>query len=100
MKMHATFRYDAHPMGMITAAFAALGTIYPEQNPALAGQDMYFFENKNLDVAGGGPQSSTLFLFDIFEIQAEDIKHKLATTEQKLQSATSPLKCATSRSPV
>ena len=41
VRMHSTFRYDAHPMGMITAAFAALGTLYPEQNPALAGQDMY-----------------------------------------------------------
>ncbi|CAD7927000.1 unnamed protein product [Amoebophrya sp. A25] len=46
VKMHATFRYDAHPMGMITAAFAAMGTIFPEQNPALAGQDIY----KNPDV--------------------------------------------------
>jgi len=38
---HHAFRYDAHPMGMLTSAFAALGTLHPEQNPALAGQAIY-----------------------------------------------------------
>lgn len=57
--MHQTFRYDAHPMGMLTAAFAALGTLHPEQNPALAGQAIY--ENKQvrnkqiIRVLGNGP---------------------------------------------
>merc|ERR1719238_483060 len=40
-RMHGNFRYDAHPMGMFVSAFAALGTLHPEQNPALAGQDIY-----------------------------------------------------------
>jgi len=35
------FRYDAHPMGMLTAAMATLGTLVPEANPALAGQGVY-----------------------------------------------------------
>jgi len=46
VKLHDTFRYDAHPMGMITAAFAAMGTLYTDQNPALVGNDVY----KNIDV--------------------------------------------------
>merc|ERR1719230_1502729 len=35
------FRYDAHPMGMLVAALGAMGTLQPDQNPALAGQDIY-----------------------------------------------------------
>jgi citrate synthase len=45
-KMHANFRYDAHPMGMFVAAMSALGTLHPEANPALAGQSVY----KNLNL--------------------------------------------------
>jgi citrate synthase len=40
------FRYNAHPMGMVISAVAAMGTFYPEANPSLAGQDIY----KDLDV--------------------------------------------------
>ncbi len=36
-----SFRYDAHPMGMMCSGVAALGTFYPEANPALRGQDIY-----------------------------------------------------------
>merc|ERR1719391_347279 len=35
------FRYDAHPMGMIVSTMAAMSTLHPEANPALAGQDIY-----------------------------------------------------------
>ena len=35
------FRYDAHPMGMFISAFAALGTLHPEQNPCLTSQSIY-----------------------------------------------------------
>lgn len=35
------FRYDAHPMGMFISAFAALGTLHPEQNPSLTSQGIY-----------------------------------------------------------
>lgn len=35
------FRYDAHPMGMFISAFAALGTLHPEQNPCLTNQNIY-----------------------------------------------------------
>ncbi|ORY90765.1 peroxysomal citrate synthase [Leucosporidium creatinivorum] len=35
------FRYDAHPMSILTASFAALGAFAPEANPALAGQKLY-----------------------------------------------------------
>jgi len=30
-----SFRYDAHPMGMVMSTMAALGTFYPRQNPSL-----------------------------------------------------------------
>lgn len=40
-KLMSTFRYDAHPMGMIISAIAAMSTLHPEANPALAGQDIY-----------------------------------------------------------
>jgi len=43
--MMKTFRYDAHPMGMLISTVAALGTFYPEANPALAGQDIFKSEN-------------------------------------------------------
>ncbi|KAI9098665.1 citrate synthase-like protein [Phlyctochytrium arcticum] len=36
-----TFRYDAHPHGMLIATIAALSTFHPEANPALHGVDMY-----------------------------------------------------------
>lgn len=59
VKLHACFRYDAHPMSMITAAFAAFGSLFPEQNPALAGQDIYKSpEVRNKQIArvlGAGP---------------------------------------------
>ncbi|GAM18824.1 hypothetical protein SAMD00019534_019990 [Acytostelium subglobosum LB1] len=43
--MMKTFRYDAHPMGMLISTVAALGTFYPEANPALAGQDIFKSES-------------------------------------------------------
>jgi citrate synthase len=39
------FRYDAHPMGMFISAFSALGTLHPEQNPALTSQTVYSNNN-------------------------------------------------------
>ena len=44
--MMKSFRYDAHPMGMLVTSLAALGTVHPEVNPALKGQDIY--NNKNI----------------------------------------------------
>merc|ERR1719244_325202 len=41
-----SFRYDAHPMGMLATAVCAMGTLQADANPALAGQDVY--KNKNL----------------------------------------------------
>ena len=35
--MMKAFRYDAHPMGMFASTLAALSTLHPEANPALAG---------------------------------------------------------------
>jgi len=45
------FRYDAHPMGMFISAFAAMGTLHPEQNPALTSQSIYddpYIRNKQI----------------------------------------------------
>ncbi|KZT07791.1 peroxysomal citrate synthase [Laetiporus sulphureus 93-53] len=36
-----SFRYDAHPMSMLTSAFAMLGSFYAEANPSLQGQRLY-----------------------------------------------------------
>lgn len=41
VSMMKTFRYDAHPMGMLISSMAALGTFYPEANPALRGSDIF-----------------------------------------------------------
>jgi citrate synthase len=38
MKHH---RYDAHPMGVLISSIAAMGTFYPEANPALKGVQIY-----------------------------------------------------------
>lgn len=32
------YRYDAHPMSMLTSAFAMLGSYYSEANPSLQGE--------------------------------------------------------------
>jgi len=40
-EMMKAFRYDAHPMGMLISTLAAMGTIHPEANPALAGGNVY-----------------------------------------------------------
>jgi len=40
-KLQDCFRYNAHPMGMFVSAMAAMGTMHPAQNPALAGQGIY-----------------------------------------------------------
>jgi citrate synthase len=39
--MFKSFRYDSHPMSMLTAAFATLGAFAPEANPALQGSKLY-----------------------------------------------------------
>mmetsp|Transcript_4457 Transcript_4457/g.5117 ORF Transcript_4457/g.5117 Transcript_4457/m.5117 type:complete len:344 (+) Transcript_4457:34-1065(+) len=39
--MMSSFRYNAHPMGMLVGSMAAMSTFHPEANPALAGQDVY-----------------------------------------------------------
>jgi citrate synthase len=36
-----TFRYDAHPMGMLCSAISALSTLHPEANPSLQGDKIY-----------------------------------------------------------
>eukprot|EP00762_Andalucia_godoyi_P006335 ANDGO_05912.mRNA.1 Citrate synthase len=40
-----TFRYDAHPMGMVISSVAALSTFYPNANPALQGPCLYDSKN-------------------------------------------------------
>ncbi|KLO12750.1 peroxysomal citrate synthase [Schizopora paradoxa] len=35
------FRYDSHPMSILTSAFAGLGSMYSEANPSLQGQTLY-----------------------------------------------------------
>lgn len=39
--MMKSFRYDAHPMGMVISTITAMSTFHPEANPALAGQNVY-----------------------------------------------------------
>lgn len=40
-EMMKSFRYDAHPMGMMISTLAAISTFHPEVNPALAGEGVY-----------------------------------------------------------
>lgn len=35
LTLMGNFRYDAHPMGMLISSVSAMGTFYPEANPAL-----------------------------------------------------------------
>eukprot|EP00475_Leptophrys_vorax_P023660 TRINITY_DN3241_c0_g1_i4.p1 TRINITY_DN3241_c0_g1~~TRINITY_DN3241_c0_g1_i4.p1 ORF type:complete len:413 (-),score=124.22 TRINITY_DN3241_c0_g1_i4:74-1312(-) len=44
--MMKSFRFNSHPMGMLISTVAAMSTLHPEANPALAGQDIY----KSIDV--------------------------------------------------
>jgi len=39
--MMGSFRYDAHPMGMLISTITAMSTFHPEANPALVGQNVY-----------------------------------------------------------
>ena len=41
LSMMNSFRYDAHPMGMLCSSIAALSTLHPEQNPSLVGESIY-----------------------------------------------------------
>jgi citrate synthase len=36
-----SFRYDSHPMSMLTSGFATLGAFAPEANPSLQGQKLF-----------------------------------------------------------
>ena len=46
-KIIKAFRYDAHPMGMLITALAAMSTNHPEANPALAGDSTHHTHNTN-----------------------------------------------------
>ncbi|KAI0481370.1 peroxysomal citrate synthase [Xylariaceae sp. FL0804] len=46
-----SFRYDSHPMSMLTSSFATLGAFAPEANPSLRGQKLY------TSAASGDPAS-------------------------------------------
>jgi len=41
LQLMKSFRYDAHPMGMLISTMAAMSTFHPEANPALQGPDIY-----------------------------------------------------------
>jgi len=41
LTMMNSFRYDAHPMGMLCSTISALSTLFPEQNPSLVGESVY-----------------------------------------------------------
>jgi len=46
VQLMKSFRYDAHPMGMVISTVSAMSTFYPEANPALQGHDIY--QNESL----------------------------------------------------
>jgi citrate synthase len=39
--MIKSYRYDAHPMGMLVSSIAAMSTLHPEANPSLMGDKIY-----------------------------------------------------------
>lgn len=44
-----SFRFDAHPMSIFIAAFAAMSAYAPEANPALQGRDLYTRDHAMMD---------------------------------------------------
>jgi citrate synthase len=44
--MMKSFRYDAHPMGILISTVAALSTFHPEDNPALVGTGIFKNQEK------------------------------------------------------
>ena len=64
--MMKSFRYDAHPMGMLATAVCAMGPLQADANPALAGQDVYNdknLRNKQLHRLIGGMPTLAAFAF-------------------------------------
>ena len=43
-----SFRYDAHPMSMLTSAFSMLGSYYSEANPSLQGSRTMTFARSHV----------------------------------------------------
>eukprot|EP01084_Bolivina_argentea_P142000 249500_1 len=65
-QMMKSFRYNAHPMGMLITAFSALGTVHPEANPALSGQQIYEsteLKNKQINRCIGAVASISAFAY-------------------------------------
>ncbi len=56
----AALPHDAHFMGIVLTALNALSTVHPEQNPALAGQNIYkskeIQDKQIVRLIGAGPQ--------------------------------------------
>lgn len=44
-----SFRFDAHPMSIFIATFAAMSAYAPEANPALQGRDLYTRDHGTMD---------------------------------------------------
>jgi len=44
-----SFRFDAHPMSIFIATFAAMSAYAPEANPALQGRDLYTRDPGTMD---------------------------------------------------
>lgn len=44
-----SFRFDAHPMSIFIAVFAAMSAYAPEANPALQGRDLYTRDHKTMN---------------------------------------------------
>jgi citrate synthase len=44
-----SFRFDAHPMSILIATFAAMSAYAPEANPALQGRDLYTRDSATMD---------------------------------------------------
>ncbi|RYP54471.1 hypothetical protein DL768_000777 [Monosporascus sp. mg162] len=60
--MFKSFRYDSHPMSMLTAAFSTMGAFAPEANPSLRGQKLYS------NAASGNRESLEVLDKQIFRI--------------------------------
>jgi hypothetical protein len=48
----AALPHDAHPMGVLLCGLSALSCAHPEQNPAMAGQNIY--KSREVQVGGQG----------------------------------------------
>ncbi|KAI8849551.1 citrate synthase-like protein [Chytridium lagenaria] len=71
-----TFRYDAHPMGMLISTIASLSTFHPDANPALQGDGLYMLP-KIKAAQGARTKAIVRMLGKVPTIAANAYRHRI-----------------------